>query len=423
MRAGMEQRRLREEENLKRFLKQGGPAIFGAGVVLLMLLALWLSWRSSFSRAVRDGQAVFGLLIGTDWVDYARHADTIILAKYDPGIPSLDLLSIPRDTKIDLPKMKVKRINEVYAYAFKTGGKDHTYASQELSRAVQWILFKGTSAEFAETFSENHRESLPVHFYAEIGYEGFKRMIDLLGGISVTVDEPMHYDDHWGKLHIHFDPGTYRLNGQKALEFVRFRGVSGDAGRVRRQQEFLLNVLGSFKNPVNLIKLPRIIWISISSIETNLNWFERLLVLWELKGLSREQVRLVQLPGRALKGFWIPDPGAVQATASLLLTGKRPSQEIPSKTTVEVWNASGKKGLALEVVHRLRSSGFDVVKWGNYSSIQQRTLVRDHSGETQSARAIAQALGFSGMEVFTHLESDPLVDVEVILGEDCGSEN
>lgn len=364
-------------------------------------------------------------------MDYARHADTIVLARYDPSARRLDLLSIPRDTKIDLPQIKVRRINEVYAYAFRTK-KDHDFSSRELIHAVQRLLFFNSTS----TLNLQSGSGPEIPFYAQLDYDGFKKAIDLLGGVEVTVDEPMHYDDQWGKLHIHFEPGNYLLNGQKALEYVRYRSSTGDFGRVVRQQEFILNVLNRFKNPLNLFKLPRIFLVSIPSIKTNLGFLERLLVLWELKDLPKTHIRLMQLPGKAQSGFWVPDSDGVAATAALLIGNGWEKAEphaasIPqevvmqakritvlSQTSVEVWNASSKKGLALEVVRKLRSAGFDVVKWGNYSSRQVRTLVRDHKGDSEKARAIAAALASGRVEVFTRVETNPLVDVEVILGED-----
>ena len=271
------------------------PRIFAGFIVLLTGATLGMSWNSPLSRAVQAGEPVFGLLIGTDLVDYARHADTIIVAKYDPKSRSLDLLSIPRDTKIDLPGLRVKRINEVYTYAFKANKKDHAAASHELAKAVQWVLLNSSGA------ATDAQSALPLRFYAQVDYQGFKKMIDLLGGVPVTVDEPMNYDDNWGNLHIHFEPGNYKLDGQKALEYVRFRGISGDAGRVSRQQEFLMSIFNRFKSPFNLVKLPGIVWLSVSSFKTNLGWYERFVLLWELKDLSREDIRLMQLPGKAQK--------------------------------------------------------------------------------------------------------------------------
>lgn len=409
------------------------PRIFAGLIVLLMAVALFLSWRSPFSRAVQEDRPLFGLLVGTDYVDNARHSDTIVLVHYDPATRSLDLLSIPRDTRVELPHLKIKKITEVYAYAFRNSKKSHEAACRELIKTVQWLLFSRST-----TSLDDLPPSVPqIPFYAQVDYTGFKKVIDLLGGVEVTVDEPMHYDDNWGNLHIHFDPGKYVLNGQKALEYVRFRGQSGDFGRVLRQQEFLMNIFKRFKNPVNILKLPKIVWISLTSIRTNLGWYDRLLVLNELKDLAREHIRLMQLPGRSSKeGYWMPNYEDITATADLIFSGK-PSMEIQasttaissadsgsiaSKPTVEVWNASSRKGLALDVVRQLRSAGFDVVKWGNYSSRQQRTMVRDHKGDKQQARAIAAALTSSRVEVFTRVESNPLVDVEVILGEDYGTE-
>lgn len=414
-----------------------GGRLFALIIVILVVCALWVSWRNPISCTIRKQQPIFGILVGTDWVDYARHSDTIILARYEPGSRSLDLLSIPRDTKINFPELRVKRINEIYAYAYRTK-KDHDIACKELIKAVQRLLF----SHLLSTGSLSPETVPQIPYYVQVDYKGFRKMIDLLGGVEVTIDEPMHYDDNWGNLHIHFDPGQTLLNGQKALEYIRFRGFTGDFGRVVRQQEFLLNVLNRFKNPINIFKLPQIIWTSLSSTKTNLGWMGKLMILWELKDLRKERIRLMQLPGKASRdGFWIVDEEGMNATAMFLATGKGNPEEksftssedqniskkesenanLQSKITVEVWNASSKKGLALEVVRKLRTAGFDVVKWGNYESRQMRTFVRDHAGEIQQARSIANLLASPKIEVFTRLEANPLVDIEVVLGEDYGA--
>lgn len=413
------------------------PRLFLGFIVGLTLITLWISWRTPLVRAIKNEEPIFGLLVGTDLTDHARHADTIVLARYSSVFRSLDLLSIPRDTKVNLPGTKIKRINEIYTYAFRTS-KNHDFACQELFRAVRWLLF--SSGKSTVTFHSEMEQG--NFFYAQVDYNGFKKMIDSLGGISVTIDDPMHYDDQWGNLHIHLDPGKKTLNGQRALEYIRFRGLSGDFGRILRQQEFLLNLLNRFKNPVNILKLPQIVWISLSSIKTNLNWFEQFFLLYEIKDLPKNHVRLIQLPGQpSSHGFWIPDADGITATATLLTPGKKSNLEIKnslskdeknlpqeqkrsphSEITVEVWNASDKKGAALEVVRKLRGAGFDVVKWGNYLSRQQKTLVRDHKGESEQARTIANLLQPSGAKVFTRLETNPLVDIEIIIGEDYGTE-
>ncbi len=401
------------------------PVLLGFFVVAGSFASVWFSWKSRLAQSLQNGEALYGLVIGTDWVDNARHSDTIIFARYTPVSRRLDLLSIPRDTKVDIPGLRVRRINEVYAYSYKASKRNPREATEFLWGAVSNLLYPAT-----ETAKP------PLHFYAQIDYDGFKKIIDLLGGVDVTVDEPMDYDDNWGKLHIHFDTGTHHLNGQKSLEYVRFRGSTGDYGRVSRQQDFLLKMVSRFTSPRSILRLPKMIMVSLKSVQTNLTGYERLLALYELRDITKDRIRLIQLPGKAQQGFWIPDPEDVQVTANFM-AGKISGAEMKSSTetaavpeteqetvldlskvTVEVWNASSQKGLALVVTKALRHAGFDVVKWGNYSSRQQRTMVRDHRGDPRAASGVASALKSRHTEVFTRLETNPLVDIEVILGED-----
>lgn len=412
-------------ENLRAALD--APRLLGLAFAALTIAAIVASFRSPFARALRKGEPVFAVLLGTDWVDNARHSDTLVLIRYNPRDRSLDLLSIPRDTRLPPgSKYRVSRVNAVFTYVFKTSRSDDI-ACREVAETVRRLVFA------------NRPDAPEIPYYLELDYGGFKKIVDFLGGVPVTVYESMNYDDNWGHLHIHFEPGRYLLNGQKALEYVRYRNKQGDYGRMLRQEEFLLNAMARFKKPSNLIRLPELLAISFSSVKTNLAGFDRLLALWELRSLTRDRIRIIQLPGKSLHNYWVPEGDAIAATAELLTagTGKSPVSGIEyqpaasassstlaapapeiSAPTVEVWNASSRKGLALEVVRKLRKAGFDVVKWGNYSSRQKRTMVRDHRGDPDQARAVAAALGSSGVETFTRVEASPLVDMEVILGED-----
>ena len=393
------------------------PAVLGGLAVLVCAAAIFLSWKSGIARALQKGEPIFGLIVGADLVDNARHADTIILARYLPNERNLDLLSIPRDTRVELPNIRVRRINEVYAYAFRASKRDSRQAVDALWEAVSGLLF---------TSSETARPTL--HFYAQIDYDGFRKIIDLLGGVEVAVDEPMHYDDNWGKLHIHFSTGVHHLNGQKALEYVRFRGVAGDSGRVSRQQGFLLKLLHRVAQPASMVRLPGLVAAALKFVDTNLSIYDCLLAVHELRGVTRDQVRLIQLPGSARRGYWMPDAEDVRTTAGFMSSShpreaaagrpERQAQTDFSKVTVEVWNASSKAGLALEVVRSLRDAGFDVVKWGNFASRQKKTFVRDHRGGSEAAQAVVRSLKTPNAEIFTRLEANPLVDLEVVLGQD-----
>ena len=222
------------------------PRVFALIMLLMILGSFTMVYNSIFSQALRDQKPVFGIVLGTDWVDRSRHSDTLLVVRYDPARRWLDILSIPRDTQINIPGLKLKRINEVYTYANRQKPGDSEFASQKVIQAVQWLLFNS---------SDTQKSDFKIEYFCQIDYTGFRKIIDELGGIPVQVDEPMHYDDYSGQLHIHFDPGNYWMNGKQALEYVRFRGLSGDFGRRYRQQNFFLNVFKPFKTPFKFVEV------------------------------------------------------------------------------------------------------------------------------------------------------------------------
>ena len=146
---------------------------------------------------------------------------------------------------------------------------------------------------------------------------------------------------------------------------------------------------------------------------------EQLLAILELRKISRHRIRLIHLPGESKNGLWVPDPQGVSTTVDLLAISPEDSLLVPSiePTTIEVWNASGKRHLAFQVMKKLRNAGFDVVRWGNYNSRQKRTLVRDLSGNDTEAKSVAFVLDMSQVEIYTQVQSGRWVDIEVILGE------
>src|SRR5687768_17554642 len=147
--------------------------------VLITTLGALLAVRSPVAGALRAGQPVSGVVLGTDLVDYARHSDTLMLWNYDPRRGRVDVLSVPRDTRISLPGYRFRRINEVFAYHYGLS-RDFKAAGQEVLSAVEHLL------------------SFRPDYYVHVDYDGFRRFIDLLGGVRVHIDEPLHYDDNAG---------------------------------------------------------------------------------------------------------------------------------------------------------------------------------------------------------------------------------
>jgi len=392
------------------------------GCAGLSLLTMGLTWQSPVARSLLQGQRFRGLVIGSDYEDNTRHSDTMMVVSYDPESRFLDVLSIPRDTMVFIPGMPaVRRINEVFAHEFRHSGRDFTIASLALKSEVETILSSGTA------------EAFTIPYFFTIDYDGFRSLIDAMGGVYVKVSEPMNYDDSWGHLHIHFEPGTYLLDGKRALEYVRFRGKSADQGRVRRQQIFVRELLKRLKNPALFWRLPRYSQALLSGFHTNLSVWDLAVLLLEGRHVYWKNIRLMSLPGTPFGKLWKINPESAQKVVAMMQTPvSRQASFEPSPTgaawrgraTVEVWNASDKMQVAKIVMRLLRQKGFDVVKIGDFTTRQNQTLVVDRSGDIRAAQAVAEALKESvSPEVVSRPEPSLHVDVSVILGNDYqGSE-
>jgi polyisoprenyl-teichoic acid--peptidoglycan teichoic acid transferase len=385
---------------------------------VLSATTMALNWRSPVARALLEGESIRGVIIGSDYEDYARHADTVMVVSFDPQSRFLDVLSVPRDTRVSLPdRPSVKRINEVFAYEFRHSGRDFTIASLATKSVVETLLSSGAVR-------------FPLPYFFTVDYAGFRTLIDAMGGVQVRVTEPMHYDDSWGKLHIHFEPGIYRLDGKKALEYVRFRGKSADQGRVRRQQIFFRELLKGLRRPTLLWRLPDQAKSIFSAFYTNLTLWDMMNLLLEARHLRSKDIRLISLPVTPVGNMVKVNPDTTQKIIALMQSravgADRGSKKWPvseaawrGKATVEVWNASDKTQAAKIVMRFLRSKGFDVVKIGDFSTRQQQTLVLDRSGDLRPAQAVAEALrDGANAEVVSRPEPSLHVDVSVVLGND-----
>jgi hypothetical protein len=234
----------------------------------------------------------------------------------------------------------------------------------------------------------------------------------------------MHYDDNAGKLHIHFEPGIYKLNGKKSLEYVRYRSYAGDIGRIYRQQRFIRAVMYKLVNPLYTIRIPFILNFFIDNIHTNLSVWDIINLSFEFKNINLKQIRMAQLPGKPVGMLWVKNDNEISRIINLIngtpvsniSTGSiaLPDKQVPVR--VQVFNASSRKGMALEITDLLRKKQFDVIDWGNYAAPQKKSIIIDRVGNLPAAQKIAKILNID--EIITRYDSRVMVDVTVIIGED-----
>ncbi|MEW6770604.1 MAG: LCP family protein [Bacillota bacterium] len=246
------------------------------------------------------------LLLGSDARDGEMQArsDSIIFVSADPKNKRLVLLSIPRDTLVDIPGHGRDRINAAMLY----GGPELTM------RVVEELIGQ------------------TVDYYVVTNYEGFIKLVDTLGGVTIEVDKNMyHYDpEKGGRFSINLRKGKQRLDGEKALMYVRYRNdVYGDINRVERQQKFLRAVVEEMLRPRNLVRLPLLIPKIKDCIYTNLSLDQMLLLARMARDMDDVETISGTLPGYfAGDPYWHVNPDEAKLAVARLLDGQPITQVI-----------------------------------------------------------------------------------------------
>ncbi|MFC9542559.1 LCP family protein [Lysinibacillus sp. NPDC056959] len=180
------------------------------------------------------------LLMGSDARDEDGRSDTLMIAHYDQTTNDVKLISIMRDTYVDIPGHGMNKINSAFAF----GGP-------ELVR---------------KTIKQNF--DIDVNYYALVDFKGFPKIIDLLAPDGIEVDIP--YEMSYG-IGMTLNPGKQTLHGDGLLGYVRFRHDRlSDFGRVERQQEVLTKVKEQI-GVSSLMNLPKLLGVADSYFDTNVD--------------------------------------------------------------------------------------------------------------------------------------------------------
>lgn len=224
---------------------------------------------------------LFGLDSG-EWVggtyrEGTGRADTIVLVQADPLSQKAALLSIPRDTLVEIPgRPGDDKINHAYAF--------------------------GQAPLLVETVE--HFTGVPVDGYVGLNYRAFKDIVDLLGGVEFDVDRVITCRG------LRLEPGRQHLDGDAAFALVSFRNEPmGDIGRVRRQQRFIKAVAGSARQS-SLDQLFYIMLAAWDNLDTDISFPEAVTLSRRLSGITEENMAMELVPGwfynRNGVSYWRP---------------------------------------------------------------------------------------------------------------------
>ena len=240
-----------------------------------IFVSLYTVNKRNVNKLVQQGDRANVLFLGLDYVEGTSRSDTIIFVSIGSESGDVQLISIPRDMFVKYPDGNFRRIN--VAYPRGEGELATEMASQLLG--------------------------VNVPFYVALDYEGFKHIIDSVGGITINVERRFKYDDTAADppLHIDIEPGKQTLNGEEALGYIRYRAGGSDLARIERQQKFLKAMLQQGLQFKGWGEIKNLIDTANKYMKTNLSLIDLYDMGKMVRGMNTDSLNTFTLPGKGAR--------------------------------------------------------------------------------------------------------------------------
>jgi LCP family protein required for cell wall assembly len=203
-----------------------------------------------------DTERITILLLGVDIAaGGASRTDTLIMVNIDPVEKTASMMSIPRDLKVVIPGYGVHKINAAFALG-------------------EFNKVQGGGAGLTIRTIESNL-GIPIHGFVQIDFQGFVKMIDTVGGITVDVPYPIRDDEYPAEnfryQRVYFPAGWQHLDGEEALIYARTRHQDGDTMRSVRQQQVLMALRDQAVSLDLVTQLPTLIRQFGDSVRTDIS--------------------------------------------------------------------------------------------------------------------------------------------------------
>ncbi len=326
-------------------------------------------------------------------------SDTMLLLRFNPRTGQMVVMSVPRDTRA-LVNGSLTKINEAN--------------------------LDGGPALPAESISDL-LGGVAIDRYVRINVQGVEKLLDALGGVTVTVPKDMKYQDDSQHLYINLKAGRQTLNGDQALQFLRFRyDDNGDIGRVQRQQTLMRAVIEQTLNPATISRLPKILSVIQSHVDTNLSVEELVALVGYGAQTNRSDVQMLMLPGNFSSpedydlSYWLPNYARIDNLVEQYF-GLESSQAMeatsPSYLRVVIEDSTGDDVAIQSLIDSLYDSGYRNVSVGeDLNEPLSETRIVAQRGDRASASMLQRFLRIGEVRVESTGNLDS--DITIQLGED-----
>ncbi len=355
------------------------------------------------------------LIAGTDLDGY--RTDLILLCRYNMTENKVNVLQIPRDTRVEANQRADKKINSSYS----TPEREET-----LCDVIEMVT------------------GIRPEKFVIINFRAFRELIDAIGGVEVDVPIRMYYEDPVQHLLIDLYPGNQVLNGRQAEMFMRFRynndGTgypNGDIDRIAAQKTLYEAVLNKLISGGTVLKVPKILNIVTKNVRTDFSGEDIIKYLSKIPSFKMENVNILTLPG---EGAYAADGVSYyfvdEDEKSLMLDEyffsmekeKHITEKISSKNKyvkvkiVDATGISAETADVLTVVSQLLSDyKFNVVSKEKTDKIQDHSKIINHNNKNAAELLKAVYSGIKvddSVEVYVKEKDEKVPDVTLVIGAD-----
>lgn len=380
-----------------------------------------------------DGaQRVTILVMGLDYRDWetgegAPRTDTMILLTIDPLSKTAGMLSIPRDLYVSIPNYYYERINVAYRQGEMDQYRDPAGGPQGgpglAIATVEQLL------------------GVNIDFYAVVDFLAFEKVVDEIGGVTLTVTEPILIDPVGEKPPRTLKPGTYTFPGDILLAYARARKTEGgDFDRSRRQQDVIIGIRDRLLEdiPGVIAKAPVLYAELAEGVKTNMTLEQAIRLGLLAKDIPLDSIRKGAISEEQIVFFTTPTgdqvlkprPDAIRELRDYVfgtvelsspLANMTPEERVTAENAVvSVLNGSYTEGLAASTADYLRGLGINAPaeNIGNATQAVTFTTIVDYTGNPYTVQMLAETLGVQENRVILNYNPNSSVDVEVTLGSD-----
>jgi LCP family protein required for cell wall assembly len=351
--------------------------------------------------------------------------DSMMVVTIDPVGKSAAALSIPRDLWVEVPGFGVDRINSAHYI-----GELNEYPGGGPVLATETV---------AATLG------VPIDYYVTVNFDAFVEVVDLIGGISITVpetiDDPKYPDRCYGYDPFHIEAGMYQMDGETALKYARTRATfGGDVDRAARQQQVVLAVRDKV---LSLNMIPQLLGQSLElwqtfqdNVQTNLSLDQAIQLALLVPDIPRESIVTAVIDYNYVFNETTPDGQQVlvpnrerirQLRDQLFAPPAIPTpviENLPERAAEEsarvaVYNGTSEFGLAAATQEYLQSHNINVTAIGNADAATYRTTqIIDFGSHPNTTRYLTQLMAIPPLNVSQGTNPDGDYDVLIIIGDD-----